>query len=183
VKELESNYDIMHFEALGPEARHLEEEIKRAVGEKAIPEEHRYFITPKSVQEFLRDNPEATLPQIITTKTHSVLPGQYLDGSKKSVTVGAEVFPVGPVRRVVVMVSILVVYGEKAPVGMVELPAAPGTHEAVHFQRLLAVLIVLDMAFPGYLPDDIVNGPLDLFLYGPIRPVNRVSFAFHQCSL
>lgn len=85
MKELESNYDIMHFEALGPEARHLEEEIKRAVGEKAIPEEHRYFITPKSVQEFLRDNPEATLPQIITTKTHSVLPGQYLDGSKKSV--------------------------------------------------------------------------------------------------
>lgn len=85
MKELKSNYDIIHFEALGPEARHLEEEMKKAVGEKTIPEGHTYLITPKAVQEFLRDNPETTLPEIITTKTHSVLPDHYLEGSRKSV--------------------------------------------------------------------------------------------------
>ncbi len=85
-RQAENNtYDIMHFEALGPEARHLEEEIARAVGNNAIPEEHRYLITPKSVQEFLRDNPGTSLPEIITTKTHSVLPEHYLEGNRKSV--------------------------------------------------------------------------------------------------
>jgi D-lactate dehydrogenase len=85
VKEQKSSYDVMHFEALGPEARHLEEEIQRAIARKEIPEGHSYLITPKNLQEYLRDNPGATLPEIITTKTHSVLPGQYLEGGRKSV--------------------------------------------------------------------------------------------------
>jgi len=85
VKEQKSLYDIMHFEALGPEARHLEEEIQRAVAREEIPEGHRYLITPKNLQEYLRDNPGTILPDIVTTKTHSVLPGQYLEGNRKSV--------------------------------------------------------------------------------------------------
>jgi len=85
VKEQKSSYDVMHFEALGPEARHLEEEIQRAMARKEIPEGHTYLITPKNLQEYLRDDPGTTLPEIITTKTHSVLPGQYLEGGRKSV--------------------------------------------------------------------------------------------------
>ena len=79
-------YDIIHFEALGPEALHLKEEIEKARQRGEIPENHTYLITPKNVQDYLRDNkPETQLPEIITTKTHSVLPEGYLTGSKKSV--------------------------------------------------------------------------------------------------
>lgn len=85
MKEQKSSYDVMHFEALGPEARHLEEEIQRAMARKEIPEGHTYLVTPKNLQEYLRDDPGTTLPEIITTKTHSVLPGQYLEGGRKSV--------------------------------------------------------------------------------------------------
>ena len=85
MKDINNTYDIMHFEALGPEARHLEEEIARAIEKDDIPKGHSYLITPKNVQEFLRDNPTVKLPEIITTKTHSVLPDHYLEGVKKSV--------------------------------------------------------------------------------------------------
>ncbi|MEN6617575.1 MAG: NAD(P)-dependent oxidoreductase, partial [Syntrophorhabdus sp.] len=78
-------YDIIHFEALGPEAMHLQEETKRAIERKDIPDKHTYLITHKTVQEFLRDSPSAKLPDLITTKTHSVLPDQYVDGARKSV--------------------------------------------------------------------------------------------------
>ena len=36
-------------------------------------------------RNIMRDNPSAILPDIITTKTHSVLPDQYISGAKKSV--------------------------------------------------------------------------------------------------
>jgi D-lactate dehydrogenase len=85
VKDQKSLYDIMHFEALGPEARHLEDEIQKAISREEIPEGHRYLITPKNLQEYLRDNPGTVLPDIVTTKTHSVLPEQYLEGDRKSV--------------------------------------------------------------------------------------------------
>ncbi|MHB8111011.1 MAG: NAD(P)-dependent oxidoreductase [Syntrophorhabdaceae bacterium] len=78
-------YDIIHFEALGPEAEHLTEEITRAIGRNDIPKGHSFLVTPKNIQEFLRDHPCATLPDIITTKTHSVLPEAYIEGPKKSV--------------------------------------------------------------------------------------------------
>lgn len=78
-------YNIMHFEALGPETQHLKEEIEKAKQSNEIPEDHRYLITPKTVQDFLRDNPGAILPDIITMKTHSILPESYLAGNKKSV--------------------------------------------------------------------------------------------------
>jgi D-lactate dehydrogenase len=81
----ERAYDIMHFEALGPEAQHLEEEILKAKKQGLLPKNHTYFITPSNLQDFLRDNPEVSLPDIITTKTHSVLPEDYLGGQKKSI--------------------------------------------------------------------------------------------------
>ena len=78
-------YDIMHFEALGPEAQHLEEEIGKAKKQRQLPLGHTYLITPSNLQEFLKENPGHPLPDIITTKTHSILPHDYLDGPKKSI--------------------------------------------------------------------------------------------------
>lgn len=80
-----SDYDIMHFEALGPEAEHLKEEVAAAQQRRELPKDYRYVITPQSVQEFLGENPGIGLPDIITTKTHSILPETYLRGAKKSI--------------------------------------------------------------------------------------------------
>jgi len=85
VNDANGKYNIIHFEALGPEATHLEAETQKAIARKEIPEEHTYLITPKNVQEFMRDYASAILPDIITTKTHSVLPDQYISGKKKGV--------------------------------------------------------------------------------------------------
>lgn len=85
IKKGQGTYDIMHFEALGPEAQHLEEETKKAIEQKQLPSGHTYFITPNNLQEFLKENPGHSLPEIITTKTHSTLPNDYLEGQKKSI--------------------------------------------------------------------------------------------------
>lgn len=77
-------YDIIHFEALGAEAEHLKEETIRSQKEGHLPAELRYLITTDNVQDFLAKNPQVELPEIITTKTHSVLPKSYLDGVKKA---------------------------------------------------------------------------------------------------
>ncbi len=81
----EVDYDIIHFEALGPEAEHLREETMRAMRQGELPGNHTYLITPSNVQDYLNENPETSLPNIITTKTHSVLPEVYLSGVRKSV--------------------------------------------------------------------------------------------------
>ena len=47
-------------------------------------EGHTWFITPLNVQDYLRNNPGARLPEIITTKTHSLLPDEYLESGKVS---------------------------------------------------------------------------------------------------
>ena len=80
-----AKYDIIHFEALGPEAQHLREETVKAQAEKQLPEGLSYLVTPDNVQTFLQARPDTELPQIITTKTHSVLPDTYFDGIKKSI--------------------------------------------------------------------------------------------------
>ena len=82
---MERNYDIIHFEALGEEAVHLEEATKEAQRNKSLPADLRFFITPDTLQEFSAKNPGFVLPDIITTKTHSLLPGDYLKGTKKSI--------------------------------------------------------------------------------------------------
>jgi hypothetical protein len=45
--------------------------------------------------------------------------------------VGAEVLPVGAIRRVVVVVTVPMVDGEQMGVALIELPGAPGTDETV----------------------------------------------------
>ena len=80
-----SNYDIIHFEALGPEAQHLREETLKAQRDKKLPDDFKYLITPSNVQDFLKEDPGTVLPDIVTTKTHSVLPEAYFTGTKKSV--------------------------------------------------------------------------------------------------
>ncbi|HEY3275907.1 MAG TPA: NAD(P)-dependent oxidoreductase [Syntrophorhabdaceae bacterium] len=80
-----AGYGIIHFEALGPEAEHLENETCKAMEEGLLPKGHTWFITPLNVQDYLRNNPGARLPEIITTKTHSLLPEEYLEGGGKSI--------------------------------------------------------------------------------------------------
>jgi D-lactate dehydrogenase len=78
-------YDIIHFEALGPEARHLEEEIRQAQRNGALPSHHSYLITPSRLQDLLKAEPATSLPDIISVKTHSLIPDSYLQGTKKSI--------------------------------------------------------------------------------------------------
>jgi D-lactate dehydrogenase len=85
IKSQTDDYDIMHFEALGPEAEHLKEETEMAVEKGELASSHKYFITPCTLQEHLKDNPSKRLSDIITIKTHSILPEMYLAGKKKSV--------------------------------------------------------------------------------------------------
>lgn len=75
-------YDIIHFEALGKEAEYLKEETERLKKEKVLPEDFKTFITPLTVQEFLEEN-KIELPEIITTKTHSILPEKYINSDSK----------------------------------------------------------------------------------------------------
>lgn len=84
-KPAEARYDIIHFEALGAEARHLQAETAKAQKRGAIPRSHTFLVTPDSVQAYLNGHPEAVLPELITTKTHSVLPAGYLTGCRKSI--------------------------------------------------------------------------------------------------
>jgi D-lactate dehydrogenase len=77
--------DIIHFEALGPEAEYLKEEMLKARQRGELPESHACLILPETVQEFLKDKGPIRLPDIITTKTHSLLPESYLSGGRKSI--------------------------------------------------------------------------------------------------
>jgi D-lactate dehydrogenase len=78
-------YDIIHFEALGEEAKHLEEETAQEQKKNNLPQDLEYLVTPDTVQDFMEKNPDAVLPDLITTKTHSRLPQDYLSGTKKSI--------------------------------------------------------------------------------------------------
>jgi hypothetical protein len=79
-------YDVMHFEALGEEAKHIEEVTEKMIAEGKLPNGFKYLITPNTVQEYLAQEPTVKLPEIITTKTHSILPDDYVNtGEKKSV--------------------------------------------------------------------------------------------------
>ena len=82
---IEAGYDIIHFEALGPEAAYLEEETEKAKQQHMLSESHACLITPDNVQTFLKNNPEASLPDIISTKTHSILPESYINSGRRSI--------------------------------------------------------------------------------------------------
>jgi D-lactate dehydrogenase len=76
-------YDILFFEALGEENAHLREEIEKAKAKGTIPADLQYYIGTETLQEFLCANPSAILPNIISTKTHSILPEEWLNSGKK----------------------------------------------------------------------------------------------------
>ena len=79
-------YDILFFEALGEESAHLTEEMESAKARGTIPGDLRYYVGTETLQEYLAANPDTELPDIISTKTHSILPDTWLNtGKKKSV--------------------------------------------------------------------------------------------------
>jgi len=78
-----SNYDLMNFEALGAEAGHIEEEIQKAQAEGLLLAQYNYLITGENLQTYLAAHPDTVLPDIITTKTHSVPPAEYINSGKK----------------------------------------------------------------------------------------------------
>lgn len=77
------NYDILFFEALGEENAHLTEEIEKAKVRGTIPAYLRYYVGTETLQEYLTANPGAPLPDILSTKTHSILPKEWLHNGKK----------------------------------------------------------------------------------------------------
>ncbi len=79
-------YDILFFEALGEENAHLTEELEKARAKGTLPADIRYYVGTETLQEYLAANPDAVLPDILSTKTHSILPESWLHtGKKKSV--------------------------------------------------------------------------------------------------
>lgn len=80
------NYDILFFEALGEERGHLQQELEQARADGRIPGDFSWYIGTETLQEYLAAHPDAVLPDILSTKTHSRLPESWLRaGSKKSV--------------------------------------------------------------------------------------------------
>jgi hypothetical protein len=93
-----------------------------------------------------------------------------------------EVFPVRPVRGIVFVVTVLVVYGEEMAVLVIELAGTLGADKAVNAKRLFPVFIG-----PGGGPDqisyDLVSG-LPRFPGSWHRPsAHRVSLAPHGSSV
>lgn len=82
---MKKDYDVIHFEALGAEAEHLKEETEKSVHEGVLPVNFRYLITPDNLQDYMSANPDLILPDLITTKTHSVLPEEYIHSGRKSI--------------------------------------------------------------------------------------------------
>ena len=79
-------YDILFFEALGEENGHLEEEIEAAKQAGTIPADLRYYIGTETLQEYLAVHPDEELPDILSSKTHSLFPESWLrTGAKKSI--------------------------------------------------------------------------------------------------
>lgn len=76
-------YDILFFEALGEENTHLTEEIEKAKAQGTVPANLRYYVGTETLQEYLAANPNAELPDILSTKTHSILPEEWLSTGKK----------------------------------------------------------------------------------------------------
>jgi hypothetical protein len=54
--------------------------------------------------------------------------------------VDAKVFPIGTVRRVVIMVSVFMMYCQEVSVFVVKLPGTLGADEAVDLQRAFPVI-------------------------------------------
>lgn len=82
---MSQNYDVIHFEALGEEANHLAEDTKAAQAKGELPADLRYLIVPDTLQDWLAQHPDEVLPPLLTIKTHSRPPKEWLEGEKKSI--------------------------------------------------------------------------------------------------
>jgi len=71
--------------------------------------------------------------------------------------IGAEVLPVGAVRRIVPVVAVFMMHCEESPVFEIELPRAFGAYQAVDFQGLLPVIGDRGIALFQF-PDDFSGG-------------------------
>lgn len=79
-------YDILFFEALGEEKYHLADALEESKAKGLLPQSLSYYIGTETLQEYLSAHPGEALPNIVSTKTHSVLPDSWLHtGSKKNV--------------------------------------------------------------------------------------------------
>ena len=79
-------YDILFFEALGEENGHLSEELERSKAAGRLPADLHYYIGTETLQEYLAVHPDEDLPVILSSKTHSVFPENWLrTGAKKSI--------------------------------------------------------------------------------------------------
>ncbi|MCR4629193.1 MAG: hydroxyacid dehydrogenase [Clostridium sp.] len=78
-------YNIIHFEALGAENEHLKDETAQAIRNGLLPKEFTSLVTDETLQEYMREHPDTELPDIISIKTHSKVPEEYLRGAKKSI--------------------------------------------------------------------------------------------------
>lgn len=79
-------YDILFFEALGEEKHHLAEALEVSKHEGKLPQSLQYYIGTETLQEYLSAHPGDVLPNIVSTKTHSILPDSWLHtGCKKNV--------------------------------------------------------------------------------------------------
>lgn len=79
-------YDILFFEALGEEKHHLAEALEASKKEGKLPQDLCYYIGTETLQEYLSAHPGEVLPHIVSTKTHSKLPENWLNtGCKKNV--------------------------------------------------------------------------------------------------
>jgi len=58
-------------------------------------------------------------------------------------TVNTEVFPIASVGRIVMMITVLVMYGQEVTVGLIELTSAMGADEPVNCQRTFPVILVV----------------------------------------
>lgn len=78
-----NKYDIIHFEALSKEWEYLISESEEAINNFLLPKNHNFLVTPLTIQEFLNHNPDIKLPDIITIKTHSIIPDNYINNWNK----------------------------------------------------------------------------------------------------
>ena len=78
-------YDIIHFEALGSEAEHLPIATAQEQERNALPKDLKSLVVADTIQDFLEKNPNVVLPDIITIKTHSLIPEDYVKGTRKSI--------------------------------------------------------------------------------------------------
>lgn len=75
-------YDIMHFEVLGKERDYLIEETEALITDGILPSDFKSLFTPLTLQEYMRENNEK-LPDIISIKTHSKIPSEYISSEPK----------------------------------------------------------------------------------------------------